>query len=37
MAMENLILFPENRTIISVCTTNVRSYVCLLFSRNHLL
>jgi len=36
-AEENLILLPENKTIVSVCTTTVRSYVCLLISRNHLL
>jgi len=30
-AEENLILLPKNKTIVSVCTTNVRSYV------NHLL
>jgi len=29
MADENLILVPEKKTIVSVCATNVRSYVCL--------
>jgi len=34
---ENLILLPKQKTIVSVCTTNVRSYLCLFISRNHLL
>jgi len=34
---ENLILLPEKKTIVSACTTNVRLYVCLFISRNHLL
>jgi len=36
-AEKNLILLPKNKTVISVCTTKVRSYVCLFISRNHLL
>ena len=33
---EKLILLPKKKTIVSVYTTNVRSYVCLFISRNHL-
>jgi len=36
-AEENVILLPKKKTIVSVCTTNVRTYVCLFISRNHLL
>jgi len=36
-ADENLIFLPEKKTIVSVCTTDVRSYVCLFISRKHLL
>ena len=36
-AGEILILLPEKKKIVSVCTTNVRSYVSLFISRNHLL
>ena len=36
-ADENLILLPKKKTIVSVGTTNVRSYVYLFISRNHLL
>jgi len=36
-AEENLILLPEKKAIVSVCTTNVRSHLCLFISRNHLL
>jgi len=36
-AEENLILLPKKKTIVSVCTTNVTSYVCLFISKNHLL
>jgi len=35
-AEQNLILLPKKITNVSVCTTNVRSYVCLFTSRNHL-
>jgi len=37
MAEENFILLPKKKTIVSVCMTNVRSYVCLFISRSHLL
>ena len=30
-------LSPKKKTIVSICTTNIRSYVCLIISRNHLL
>jgi len=36
-AEENVILLTKKKAIVSVCTTNVRSYVCLFISRNHLL
>jgi len=36
-AEESFILLPKKITIVSVCTTNVRSYVSLFISRNHLL
>jgi len=36
-AKENLILLPKTKTIVSFFTTNVRSYICLFTSRNHLL
>ena len=36
-AEENLISLPNKKTIVSVCQTNVRSYVCLFIIRNHLL
>jgi len=36
-AEENLISLPNRKTIVSVCTTNVISYVCLFVTRNHLL
>ena len=36
-ADENFILLTEKKFFFSVCTTNVRSYVCLIISRNHLL
>jgi len=32
-AVENLILLPKNKAIGSVCTTNVRSFICLFISR----
>ena len=34
---EIFILLPKKKIILSVRTTNVRSYVCLFMSRNHLL
>jgi len=37
MAEKNLVLLPKKKTIVSVCTTNIRSYVCLFISRNQLL
>jgi len=37
MTEKNLILLPKKKAIVSVCATNVRSYVCLFVSRNHLL
>jgi len=36
-AEENLISLPKKKTIVSVCTTSIRSYVCLFITRNHLL
>ena len=36
-AEENLIIFPKKKTIVSVRTTNVRSYICVFIFRNHLL
>jgi len=36
-AEEILIILPKNKMIVSVCTTNVRSYLCLFIFRNHLL
>jgi len=36
-AEENLIILPEKKTIVSVCTINVGSYLCLFICRNHLL
>jgi len=35
-AEENLNLLPKKNTIVSICTINIRSYVCLIISRNHL-
>jgi len=35
--MENVILLPKKKAIGSFCTTNVRSFICLFISRNHLL
>jgi len=32
---ENLIILPKKKTIVSVCTTNVRWYPCLFISGNH--
>jgi len=34
---ENLILLHKKKTTVSVCTTDVKSYVCLFISKNHLL
>ena len=36
-AVENLIILPKKQTIVSVCTTNVRSYLCLFVFSSHLL
>jgi len=36
-AEEILISLPSRKTIVSVCTIDVRSYVCLFITRNHLL
>jgi len=36
-AEKNFILLPKKKKFFSVCTTNVRSYVCLIISRNHFL
>jgi len=36
-AEENWIILPKKKTTVSVCMTNVRSYLCLFIFRNHLL
>jgi len=36
-AEEKMISLPKKKTIVSLCTTNVRSYVCLVVSRKQVL
>jgi len=36
-AEQKLVIVPKNKTIVSVFTTIVRSYICLFISRKHLL